>query len=66
MTEGPTREQKLAACSHYSTDAFQNSEWDYRCPMPPVSTVKWHPEDWMNWVDGQGSWFKKVKDEKDN
>ena len=62
MTKKPTREQKLEACSHYSTDAFENAEWDFRCPTPPVSTAKWKPEDWVNWVDGQGSWFRTTTD----
>jgi|TARA_R100000655_G_scaffold87080_1_gene127216 hypothetical protein len=59
MTEGPTQLQKLNACSHYTTDAFKNSEWDYKCPLPPVYTDNWLPEDWVKWVDGQGSWIKK-------
>jgi len=62
MTKGPTREQKLAACSHYDTEAFDNAEWDYRCPTPPVSNANWRAEDWMNWVDGQGSWFRTTTD----
>ena len=39
-------------------------EWDAKFPVPPVHITMWEPEDWINWVDHKGFWFRKVKEEK--
>ncbi|ASL24396.1 hypothetical protein vBAspPH44_13 [Alteromonas phage vB_AspP-H4/4] len=29
----------------------------YQIPAPPVQTVHWTEEDWINFIDSKGIWF---------
>ena len=43
-----------------------DTKWDAQFPAPPVHTTMWDDADWIRWVDVNGSWFRKVKEENTN
>ena len=43
-----------------------DTKWDAQFPAPPVHTTMWDDADWIRWVEANGSWFRKVKEENTN
>lgn len=29
----------------------------YTCPVPPVNTMLWKSQDWIDWIDNKGEWI---------
>uniref|UniRef100_A0A6H2A1T4 Uncharacterized protein n=1 Tax=viral metagenome TaxID=1070528 RepID=A0A6H2A1T4_9ZZZZ len=39
-------------------------EGKYTCPTPPVSHTYWTEISWIKWIDTEGKWIDKLKDQK--
>ena len=46
----PTHKQKIEAL-------HEEGDYDFMFPAPPVCTVKWTDNDWVDYVDLNGKWF---------
>ena len=32
------------------------NKYEYKFPVPPVTTQMWNKEDWIRWIDSRGIW----------
>ena len=46
----PTHKQKIEAL-------HEEGDYDFMFPAPPVCTVKWTDNDWVDYVDLYGKWY---------
>ena len=54
LHEHITLREKLEAINVLS------SPYDYEAPTPPVYTGNWSDLDWVNYIDQNGKWVKKI------
>ena len=38
-------------------------QWDAKFPSPGVHTTLWDAQDWIRWVDKNGRWIRKEKEQ---
>ena len=62
---GPSMDEKILACSYYTTPGFDERKWDWHAPVSPASTVNWTPESWVKWVDEHGGWHRRQEGSND-
>ena len=46
----PTHKQKIEAL-------HEEGDYDFMFPAPPVCTIKWTDNDWVDYVDLNGKWY---------
>ena len=54
MREQPSKEEKLDMMA-----GNRNEKWECMFPPPPVHTWYWSNNDWVNFVDMNGVWYKR-------